>query len=311
MKCLVPAALVVLTALPATAFERMLRSDCQESVSRIEDLMTTIDPSPSRQAIVDQSVLSFRVTPQGWCQFDARANLDRAEYDSIEWRMEGSSRWTRDGIPPLALQVRIFGLDPDNMQGGADKNRPPVDLDVTLRQDPDAGLVIVERAVMENDLGDSLAVSGVFERVFLSSPSMMQVSMGSVTFKAGLMSLTLDGTHENPFGFNASVEMRGNPQAQFDAAFQAISSLPDGVVDDASRAELTAFASDLPRPVGTLEMSVASERGLGLMQVVMSVATGASNFLGEDGDGFGTEMEILFDGLTVSANWSPDAQNAD
>jgi len=169
----------------------------------------------------------------------------------------------------------------------------------------------LERAVMQNGAGDVLSVSGVFERVFLSSPSMMQVSMGSATFKAGLMSLTLEGTHENPFGFNGSFEMDGDPQAQFDAVFEAISSLPEGVIDDASRAELTAFATDLPKPIGTLEVSVASERGLGLMQVGVAAAFSTEAIInGEDG-AIAQQMEILFDGLTLSADWSPDAQNAD
>lgn len=309
MKALIPAALIVFMALPASAFERMLRSDCQESFTRIAALNP--DPDADQDTAVADIVRAFRVTPDGWCQFEVRSGMDDLDFDVIEWRMDGTKRWTRDGIPPLALQVRIEGLDPDQMQASDPTNRPAVDVDVTLRQVPDAGLVVVESAKMQNSAGDELLVSGVFERVFLSSPSMMQVSMGSATFKAGLMSLTLEGTHENPFGFNGSFEMNGTPQAQVDAAFEAISSLPDGVIDDASRAELTAFAGDLPKPVGTLEVSLASERGLGLMQVIMSVANGAMDAFENGGENLASQMEILFDGLTLSADWTPDAQNAD
>ena len=81
--------------------------------------------------------------------------------------------------------MRVRGLNPDEMQDGGKTDRPMVSVDMTLRQEPAAGQVIVERAVMQNDADDIFAFSGVFERVFLSSPSMMQVSMGSASFKAG------------------------------------------------------------------------------------------------------------------------------
>jgi len=164
----------------------------------------------------------------------------------------------------VGLQIQwIAGLVPE---GGAE-NIPPLAVEVTLRQDPDAGLLILERAEMSNEFGDTLSVSGVFERVYLMSLSMMQVSLGSAAFKAGLLSMTLEGTHENPFGFYGKVDVTGTPQTQSQAAFDAISRLPEGVMDDASRAEMTAFAADLPKPVGTLDVTVASERGLGLIQV--------------------------------------------
>ncbi|MCF2904505.1 hypothetical protein L0666_05860 [Octadecabacter sp. CECT 8868] len=309
MRHLVPAALIAFTALPAAAFDRMSRSDCQDGVQRVFDLVSY--QSETKNAAIQDAIRTIRTTPQGWCEFTVTNATDHLNFSSIEWRLDESIRWTNGGIPPLGVEVRVFDVRPDEMQGGGETTRPPVDIEATLRQIPEAGMIVVERAVMENGAGDSLAVSGVFERVFLSSSSMMQVSMGSAAFKAGLMTLTLDGTHENPFGFGVSVEMRGDPQAQFDAAFDTLSSLPDGVVDDASRAELTAFASDLPKPIGTLEVSVDSEAGLGLMQVVMSMATMATDIMDESGSATQNPMEILFHGLTVSANWSPDAQNAD
>ena len=309
MKYLIPAAFVALTALPAQAFDRMLRSDCQVTVQKIDELFHDLSGGMNDNQL-GKLLQSIRVTPQGWCQMrGGDQGLEDAEFDSFEWRAEGITRWTRDGIPPLALELRVTGLDPDDMQAVENTNRPPVSVHAVIRQLPETGQLIVERAVMENEAGDSLAVSGVFERVFLSSPSMMQTSVGSVTFKAALMTMTLDGTHENPFGFNVEVEMRGVPEAQRQAAFDAISSMPDGLMDDASRAELTAFSGDLPKPVGTLEVSVNSERGLGLMQIGMSAYRSFESSFDENAQG--NQFDILFDGLTVEANWSPAAQVAD
>jgi hypothetical protein len=304
MKQLFPALLMVLAALPVAAQERMTRTSCQETYQRAADLVSPND------ANVGLQVQLLRVTPDGWCQFrGGDPGFDDVPFSTFEWRMENSARWTRDGIPPLAIDVRIDDFDPEDARSSRPFGAPPLDVAATLRQDPDEGIVILERVVISNDFGDILIVSGVFERVFLSSPSMMQVSMGSATFKAGLVSMTLDGTHENPFGFHGNIEVSGTPRTQSEAAFDGISSLPDGLMDDASRAELMAYAADLPGPVGTLEVSVASERGLGLMQIGSAVYSGFTSVV--DGGAISNEMEIMFDGLSVTANWSPTAQMAD
>ena len=299
----------IASATGAHAFNRMMRADCRTTVEKIGDLV--IRENAQTQSDFDAVIAAIRVTPQGWCEIPARAQgLDFMEMDSLQWRAEGVTRWTRDGIPPLALEVRMTGLDPDEMQGGdTTTRRPPVTVEALLRQDPGAGLIVIEHAAMFNDAGDIMTVSGVFERVFLSSPSMMQISMGSATFKAGLMTMTLDGTHENPFAFSIDVDVRGNPTAQQEAMFESITSLPDGLIDDASRAELTAYAGDLPKPIGTLEVSVASENGLGLAQVGMALYSGFVSIMDEGA--ISEEMEILFSGLTMTADWSPKAQVAD
>ena len=302
MKVLMTVGLVALTAMPAVAFERMARSDCRAAIEQFSALM---DDAPAK---TERLVEATRVTPQGWCEIRSDG-LDGAEFENLEWRAEGITRWTRDGIPPLALEFRVTGIDQGDLQNNPRASRPPVDLFMTLRQVPDAGQVIVERAVLENNAGDSISVSGVFERLYLSSPSMMQVSLGSATFKAGLMSMTLEGTIEDPFGFEMSVEVDGAPQSQRDLAFDMISRLPVGLISDESRAELTAFAGDLPKPVGTLEVNVNSERGLGIMQVGAAIAMSGLEILTEEKGA--DQMEVLFDGLTIGADWTPAAQVAD
>lgn len=301
-----PATLCAVTALPLLAEERMTRTGCQESFRRASELAEPNNPNLALQ------VQLIRVTPDGFCQIRGRdPGYEGAPFDTFEWRMEDSARWRDEGIPPLALDIRVDGLDPDEMDGQPDLRRPDLTVEATLRQEPDAGLLILERLHASNDAGDELTVSGVFERVFLSSPSMMQVSMGSAAFKAGLVSMTLDGSHENPFGFYFNVDVAGTPQAVREGAFDTISRLPDGVIDDASRAELTAFAGDLPKPEGTLELAVNSERGLGLMQVGMSAYWAMDAMMGDDPEADRAQLDILLDGVTLTADWSPAAQVAD
>lgn len=302
MNRFVQASLICLVATPSFAFDRMDRSSCRDSYEKFAEMIGT------NAAERDRRVQSIGVSPDSWCQIRSGApGFEDENFETVEWRTENTDMWTDQGIPPLSLQLRIAGLDPDVMQGNSNTLRPDVNVEATLRQIEGAGIVTVERAVMENNAGDRITFSGAFERMFLSSPSMVQVSMGSATFKAGLFTMTLSGRHENPFGFNTSVEMSGSSNAQFDAAFGLISGLPAGVIDDSSRAELTAFAADLPKPIGELEVSIASEQGLGIMQVGVAAAmTGASLFTSDSGR---NQMEAMLDGVTVSVDWAPDDAN--
>ena len=305
MKHLAIATAVILAGTSAQAFDRMLAGDCQQTAEKIVELFDLVGPE------TPQLIAEIAATPDGWCRINGRQGAyEDAEFDTLDWRMDKTSMWTVDGVPPLALEIRATGLEPDEMQEAqAPSKRPPLTAHVILRQEPDAGQLILERFAAENEAGDRLLVSGVFERVFLSSPSMMQVSMGSAAFKAGLLSMTLTGEYENPFAFEGSVEVTGGDEAQRRGAFDTISQLPDGVIDDASRAELTAFAGDLPAPVGTLEVTAHSERGLGLMQVGMAMYQTIGSFAAEDGDSSG--LALMLDGITLSADWTPATPVAD
>lgn len=291
--------------LPLSAEARMLRSECGGALEKLAQMLPG-----DVQPILDVA-RQPRVTPDGWCQLTADdLQLQNDEFDVLEWRAEGIERWNNDGIPPLALHLRVEGLDPDEMQElDVVTSRPDIDAEMTWRQDPDAGLLLLERAYFDNGAGDTLLVSAVFERVYLSSTSMMQISIGSATFKAGLMSVTLAGVHENPFAAEFEFSIAGEDRAQAEGAFDLISDLPDGVIDDASRAELTAYARDYPNPTGTLEMGIASERGLGLMQIGMSLYQTIEAVM--DDDARANQLDILLDGITITADWTPVAQNAD
>ncbi|SLN22155.1 hypothetical protein [Pseudooctadecabacter jejudonensis] len=298
-------AFACMVAAPVSAFDLMTKPMCKDVYQSFADM---IAPGDDLTSVMVQSVT---VTPDGWCLINgADLGFEDVDFDTFMWRMDDTARWTADGIPPLGLEVRAIGLDPREMQGGG-PDRPFLTLEALLRQQPEAGQVIVERAALYNDAGDVLTVSGVFERLFLSSPSMMQVSAGSAAFKSGLIGVTFGGTVENPFGFGVDVSVAGDAQAQREAAFRLISLLPVGVVDDASRAEMMAFAGDLPRPVGTFEAIVTSDRGLGMMQLGASAAM----TLGQLGEVTEAEeragLAVLLDGITLRADWTPAAQVAD
>lgn len=293
------AGLIVL-ATQAAAFDRMTLADCQDSLSQLETVF----------GAETGLVRAVNATFDGWCRFDGSDALFQDDaFDVLDWRLQGTDVWAREGIPPLAIEVRATGLSPDVMEGGGTSARPDLVAQILLRQHPDAGQLILERAVLENAAGDVLSVSGVFERVFLSSTAMMQVSMGSAAFKAGLMSMTLTGVHEDPFAFGIDIDVRGEGTAMGRGAFEVISRLPEGVMDAASRAELTAYASDLPSPVGTLEVIASSERGLGLMQLgtAMYQSFVARPDLSDPSSG----LDVMLDGVTIRADWSPATPVAD
>lgn len=303
MRLLAAASIVTVAAWPAAAEERMTRTKCQQAFQRLANMVDSSDPN------IPLQTQFVRVTDDAWCQFrTSDPGFEDVPFEEIDWRLEDSARWIDQGIPPLAVQVRIRGIDPQELQEGGPVGRPKLDLEATLRQEPDAGLVIVERIDISNAEGDRIALSGVFERVFLSSPSMMQVSLGSATFKAGLATMTLVGTYENPFGLNASVQVTGSDEAQSEAIFKGLTAMPEGVIDSSSRAELMAYAADLPRPIGTLEVQMASERGLGMMQIGAAMYSTFVSIMEDDDDAsarIAREMEIMFDGMRITADWTP------
>lgn len=279
---------------PAEAFERMDAAQCQQSFTELALLFNAGDRS---DPVLDQRVT---VTGEGWCYIAPDPpSLPDANVSSIEWRAEGLARFIDDGIPPLALELRVRGLKPDALQGDISTDRPDLTFSAVLRQDPQAGQVIVERAELSNGAGDVLAFSGVFGRVFLTSPSMMQVSIGAAALNAGLVQMTLSGAHENPFGLPVDVEFRGNPQAQSRAAFEVLSLLPDGLLATGARETLSEFAGALPKPVGALEVGLYSERGLGFVQVGVALSMSANRAMDK------RELDILFDGLSLNATWTP------
>lgn len=302
MKPLLIAGLGLLLATPAAAFERMSRADCVAGFARLNDMFEPDRPdTPARRMGAAQVV-----SADGWCRMRGRVpGAEGVQFDRLDWRAEGIGPWIADGTPPLALTFRISGLEPDEMQGGDTRTmRPPLDVTATLRQIPETGQLIIERAEMSNGRGDVLAASAVFERVYLSSLAMAQVSLGSVTLKAGLLDMQFSGEVENPFAFEGELWIEGSDQARREAGFALLSELPDGVMNDASRAELTEFAAALPRPVGALELSLNSERGLGLMQAIMG---NMQSFA----EGDLVNWEVMLDGVTLGADWSPSTGQSD
>lgn len=287
---------------PAIAWDDMSLSECRMSLSQLFEYLPADD--------IDWNVIdaALSVSADRWCSIAGDAvTPEPGEFGVVEWRMEDAARWTEDGIAPIALGFRMTDVLPDDR---ADLTFAPEDrltIEIDLRQDQDAGVVTIERAAMANGRGDVVSVSGVFGRVFLTSPAMMQMSAGSAVFQAGFLSMTLTGEMENPFGFPVEGELRGSDEAQRQAAFDLLSRLPMGVLDASSRAELTAFAGDLPEPVGTLEASIFAERGLGLMQV----GAAAAMQLTQDEAERRQQMAVLLDGVTIRADWTPTAQVAD
>lgn len=298
--------LAILASTPVAAFDTMTPSMCRDSFDTAVQ-MAGADGTEARR--IGTAIFA---TLDGWCRVSASAlGLQDAVFTTLDWRSDATARWTEDAIPPLAVQLRIKGIDPDRLQDSAPTDRPDLSAQATLRQDPAGGQLILERAVLRNGAGDEVALSGVIDRVFLSSAAMLQVSVGSAALRAGILTMTLEGTYENPFGVMVDMDMQGDVEARRRAVFDGLSRLPEGVMDAAARAELMAYAGDLPAPAGTLEVSFASERGLGFMQLGASAAMTLSNLMAETPDADRRQMGLLLDGVTLDADWTPATQVAD
>ena len=81
MKAFIPAVLLVLFAQPSHAFDRMVRSECQEIFTRAAALNPV--PEADQDARIADIAQSFQVTLDGWCQFETGDSVEEAGFEVI------------------------------------------------------------------------------------------------------------------------------------------------------------------------------------------------------------------------------------
>ena len=240
--------------------------------------------------------LTPSVTADGLCRLrSSQPGLDAADFETFDWRLEGRELLIDEAIAPVAAEIRFNGLmiddDPDRI----------VDVAAAMRQVPESRLVLLEQLKVTAEEGDSLLVTGVVERVDLSTRAMTQVSSGS----AALTELTVQARLGDWFAANVAPEiaisMPATEAARAEMANSFANLMPDDVWEPGAREALVAFLSDLPNARGALEFSFRSEAGFGLTKV------GRFLFLGEISlFGGSTELNILFDGARLGLGWRPE-----
>lgn len=278
-------------ALAAPAAAQTSRSDCAEEWRAVIDALDA-----GRLAGSEMRNARPSVTQDGFCRLrSTQPGLENAEFDTFDWRIEGRALLIEEGVPPMAAEIRFNGLRLDEDPGRI------LDVAVAMRQVPESRLVLLEQFKVTAAEGDSLLVTGVVERVDLSSRAMTQVSGGS----AALTDLTVQARLGDWFAANVApdiaISMPDDPAARGRMANGFADLMPDDVWEPGAREALVSLLSDLPGARGALEFSYRSEAGLGLGKA------GSFLFFGEIPRlGGGMDLELLFDDARLGLDWSPE-----
>lgn len=310
MRCL--ALVLCLSAGPLAAFEPLTVEDCRATWRAIGEMLPQRERGAG-SARDEFLAVSHRVSADGWCRLSgADPALDGAQFATLDWRAEGLADALAGGDFPLAVQIRIDDLRPEDTTPPSRTDfvpPPPVDVSATLRRLPETRQLIIEELRLTSPAGDDLRVTAVFDRVDLSSLAMAQMSMGSVSLRQVNARARLNGWVESQIVPTLDVDIRGDPAAIRQAARDAVADLPDALFTPDAKDNLTAFAASLPAPRGDLELSFASDTGVGALQLVMFGTSAAMSVI-EPAPGPGDDMAeraaIMLGGARIDAIWAPD-----
>ncbi len=290
---------LILLANPLAAFEPMSSRACRDGWQQFAGaFVATGDDDATSEERQARGSLAIRVTEDGWCRVVGRGAADgQLGYATLDWQTEPAG----EGEYPLALRVRIDEARPLDRTPPSRTDfvpPPPVDIDLTLRRVPEARQLIVEQVRVTSPAGDDLRGTAVLDRADLSTLGMAQMSMGSVAIRQVNAKVRLNGWVESQILPNLGVDIRGNDAAIREAARGIIADLPRNAFGVEAIQNLYDFVYDLPAPRGDLELSMRSETGVGIMQVVIA---GLRGVMSVEGSG-----EAMLDGVRFDVIWTPD-----
>jgi len=249
------------------------------------------------------------LTEAGWCRVaGGGAGLEEARFATLDWQAEGADRFIKDGAPPLALRVRVQGIQSDllfiderpfGFSNGREPAENPIsdrhyNLDLSLRQIPGAGLLVLEAFELGDAFGKWATITAVLDGAYLDTKSSAQSSLAGMTVQqlAAQFALRPDRSEE---------QLLPTLLLVFDLSAM-VSDVLDGLdaqqLPTASRVELAALLDDLPQARGDLYIKARSRNGLGWLQIL-----GANSFNPD-----ATTAEILgfaLSGVTLDATWTP------
>lgn len=240
------------------------------------------------------------VTETGWCRVDwTNAALTAEDFEAMDWRAEGLLAAVENGGFPLSLEMDARGIDPAAAFGmplPAAHRGAFGTLTLSARRTP------ATRAFSIRDLTAGFGALGGFTvsasggGIDLSTLPMMQFTLGGLRLREATLDLETTDVLSRALIVPLLRDMGGADVGTLIAALPATS------IDGPGRAALAEFAAALPDAAGRLEIAARAEQGLGVMQLVAGVTAL------EPGSGSPpqTALDILFNGVNLTARWTPD-----
>ncbi|WP_341366503.1 hypothetical protein [Yoonia sp. BS5-3] len=278
---------IILSALagPVAADMNVTRTECAGSWLRFTDLLiaplSTLAYAADAEAEM-QALLTIKVemTPDGWCQIRPGefAALADAELEDIQWRADGLDAFANGTGLPRRLQMRLTG----SQEAVSDQISYVA---FTLQHVPDQGLLILENLDIGHPEHRPIAISAVLGGAYFDDVGSAAMSFGGLNLQELVASI------ETTPDLIAELA----PDLTRTMLEGAISGLSFAQLDRPDRRAVLDFAKALPDAVGTLDVELRSERGLGMIQLGIAQTKEGPEV-----------VSFALSGATVSADWTPE-----
>ena len=215
------------------------------------------------------------ISKDGWCQL---ADPFGVSIDQVEWRAEGLVQLLQNSLPPTALAIRLTDADMIRTLGlGAKADAPamPMQITLTLRQNPDAHQLVIEGLQIIGPKDNAVLLQGVFYDVDLTSMAKMQISLGSAKLRD--VTLVAEGNRKlapylRPY-IGATFPERSRRRS---AMIRKVEDWPDHSFPASTKRALRQLITALPAPNGILRAKVDTGAGLSAGVFVQSFIFGGS-----------------------------------
>ncbi len=277
-------------AAPVWAMEPMTQSDCTNGWLTITDILFDMVPFATPETEAEREAaksVKSGVTSEGWCVIDSdQPGLEGAQFDLLYWQADGIAGFVEGQAMPSALRVRMEGFQTD------DAFAEPLTVSFALQHVQDAGLLLVEDLTLRNEAGRGLAATAVIAGAYFSS-------VGTAVSSIGGLRLTQFESKADLW----PIEGADDPTQMDGDVLRALAEVLDvGQIDEDSRAALVALADDVPNAVGQLDLSYASENGLGLFQF----AAASARLDSYPDEGVAGAIAFGLSGARIGVEWRPE-----
>jgi hypothetical protein len=208
----------------------------------------------------------------------------------LEVRIDGARLVAQTGDPRLDYAYRIQSLD------------GKVDAALTVAWDRVTRVVTLSQLVLDFANVSRIAVTGKVANVDLSSLGLAQASLTGFAVTEADVVVTTHGLFETmllmplaPLVLPETDDVDAAVVALKEQTLAAIAALPAASFPDTTKDALARLIGDLPRPDGTLSVSLRSEAGFGPARLARFALVGVPTTM--------AEVAPVFDGVSIMAIW--------
>ncbi len=219
----------------------------------------------------------FPHTPiaDGWCRVIPPKIVGAPELERIEWRATPMTFSDNPQMLPNSIEMRAIEMDQPT----------PFEVSISLSHLPSDGLLIFDKITVVFGGGEAVVASAVVGGAFFNDPRAVQMSLPGLHLDQ--LAVTAAITPDRVAALDLTVSRED--------VVQFVSNLSFAQMDRGSKAEALKLAADLPAPHGVLDLTFASARGLGWMQIIAAGDQDDAEF-----------ASFLLDGAQVSVDWRPE-----